>query len=174
MLPYGSSNSPCGEPNALLDAPYTQRSSKRGRFGGAGDGCITVVHTTTSHSPSSIAAAARHTMPTEDAPPRSRRSAKFTENPQYSAIVAGWNCADSVMSAAQQMPSTSWASIPASASASATTSAQAWSGMRGSPVGCRSAFHSEYPTMHASPRRPMAGEAIWAGASTPTGLNVRS
>ncbi len=168
MLPNGSSNSAWGEPHALLDAPYTQRSSKRGGIGGAGDGCITVAHTTTSHSPSSMAAAARHTMPTDEAPPRSSRSAKFTENPQYSAIVAGWNCSDSVMSAAQQMPSTSWASIPASASAAATASAQAWSGRRGSPVGCRSAFHSEYPTMHASPRRPMAGEAIWARGTDPT------
>src|SRR6476660_3261519 len=119
-LPYGTSNSACGEPHSMLDAPYTARGLTPDRAPGAGGrGWPTVAHTTTSQSPSSTAAAARHTIPTAVAPPRSMRSAKFTDQPQYSAIVAGTNRDVSATSPAHTTPSTSADGIPASASASA-------------------------------------------------------
>ena len=79
-----------------------------------------------------IAAAARHTAATADAPPRSTRSAKSTDHPQYSAIVAGWNIADSPVSPTHTRPVTSCDAMPASASErddrSAHCSSENWRG----------------------------------------------
>ena len=77
-----------------------------------------MTHSTVLHNPSSMAAAARQTMPTELAPPRSTTSAKSMDTPRYSAAMAGtnmpasWNCGPMVMS-----PSTSFSVRPASSSA---------------------------------------------------------
>ena len=120
---------------------WTRRtaSGRRAAAGPAARGLGAEAHaqTTTSHKPSSIAAAARHTMPTEEAPPRSSRSAKFTDQPQYSATVAGLNSDVSPTSLPTQTPSTSRGSMPASASASAASSAHCSSENRGTPVKCR-------------------------------------
>ena len=88
--------------------------------------------TTTSQMPSSMAAAARHTMPAGVAPPRSTRSAKSTDQPQYSATVAGTNCWASKMSAPTTSPPTSRLWMPASRRASAARPAHC------SRVSCRS------------------------------------
>ncbi len=124
-------------------------------IGDGGRGSPTVAHTTTLQIPSSMAAAARHTMPTADAPPRSVRSAKLTFHPQYSASVAGTNMLDSTTSPAQTMPSTSDAANPASASASAASPAHCSTVRRGVPANFRCDGRSAKPTMLASPRSPM-------------------
>ena len=88
------SNSAWGEPMMSDDAPYGDHA--RGMcFGSDGVGRPGAAQTTTSHRPNSMAAAARHTMPTGVAPPRSTRSAKFTCQPRYSATVDGTNISDS-------------------------------------------------------------------------------
>src|SRR3954449_3655379 len=88
------SNSACGEPVMFDDAPNDNHV--RGMFAPTdGVGRLGAAHTTTSHRPSSIAAAARQTMPIGVAPPRSTRSAKSTRQPRYSATVDGTNISDS-------------------------------------------------------------------------------
>src|SRR3954451_18371328 len=160
----------------MLDAPYTMRALRsRGTRGSGrgGRGCPTVAHTTTSHRPSSIAAAARHTIPTAVAPPRSMRSAKFTDQPQYSATVAGTNSDASATSPAQTTPSMSADGIPASASASAANPAHCSRVSVGVPVNFRSAGRSAMPTMHASPRRPVTGGIVRALGSALGGQRPR-
>src|SRR3981081_3790583 len=107
MLPYVISNSAWGEPQTLLEAPYTTRSLKATGLGEDGRGEDAVAIITTSQMPSSMAAAARHTMPTDEAPPRSTASARLTDHPQYSAMVAGPNRVVSATSPAQTRTVTS-------------------------------------------------------------------
>src|SRR6185503_8857779 len=109
------SNSAWGEPVMFDDAPNADQL--RGAFAASdGVGRLGAAHTTTSHRPSSIAAAARHTMPIGVAPPRSTRSAKLTPHPRYSATVDGTNISDS-RSVEQHRPLTSRDESPASSSA---------------------------------------------------------
>ena len=106
------SNSAWGEPVMLDDAPNADHV--RGMFAASdGVGRLGAAHTTTSHRPSSMAAAARHTMPIGVAPPRSTRSAKLTPQPRYSATVDGTNISDS-RSVEQHRPLTSCDVRPAS------------------------------------------------------------
>src|SRR6478735_9535002 len=150
------SNSACGEPVMFDDAPNDDHerdvlaaSDGVGRLGAA--------QTTTSHRPSSMAAAARHTMPIGVAPPRSTRSAKLTFHPRYSATVEGTNISDS-RNVEQHRPLTSCDDSPASASASAARSAHCSSVKRRSPRYLRSGAYSAMPAMTASPRNPMLGD----------------
>ncbi len=83
------------------------------------------------------------------------RSAKFTDQPQYSAMVAGTNSDASATSPAHTRPSTSDDAMPASANASAASAAHCSTVSVGVPVNLRSAARSAIPTMHASPRRPV-------------------
>ncbi len=102
-----------------------------------------------------MAAAARHTIPTAVAPPRSIRSARFTDQPQYSAMVAGTNSDASATSPAHTRPSTSDEAMPASATAAAASPAHCSPVWVGVPANWRAAARSAIPTMHASPRRPV-------------------
>src|SRR4051794_41630879 len=99
----------------MLDAPNTARGFGPRDPGEGGGGRPAVAHPPPSQIPSSIATAARHAMPTADAPPRSVRSAKFTDQPQYSAMVAGRKSEASATSPAHTRPSTSAGPAPAPA-----------------------------------------------------------
>ena len=128
--------------NLGLEAPVAAQST-RGPFGfsGRGRGRAGAAHTTTSHRPSSIAAAARHNMPMGLAPPMSTRSAKLTLQPQYSATVAGTKSVDSRRSETTN-PFTSEDAMPASANASAASCAHC-SSWKALPPRCfRSLGHS--------------------------------
>ncbi len=67
-----------------------------GRFSVTGvSGVAGTTHNTALHRPSSMAAAARHTIATALAPPRSTSSAKFAFTPRYSMTVEGTKICDS-------------------------------------------------------------------------------
>ncbi len=81
-------------------------------------------HSTARHSPSCIAAAARHAMATALVPPRSTVSAKPTCSPRYSATTAGTKAVASLKWAPfTASPSMSCRVRPASISASRARSA---------------------------------------------------
>jgi hypothetical protein len=75
----------------LLDPPKCNESLTCGGFLSLKgvNGVPGSTHSTALQRPSSIAAAARHTIAAALAPPRSTISAKFTFTPRYSAIVDG-------------------------------------------------------------------------------------
>src|SRR4051794_11763476 len=139
----------------MLDAPNTARGFGPRDTGDGGRGRPAVAHPTTSQIPSSIAAAARHAMPTADAPPRSVRSAKFTDQPQYSAMVAGRKSEASATSPAHTRPSTSAGSMPASARAAAASPAPTSLVSEGGPLNFPSDGRPAVPTMDASPPPPL-------------------
>src|SRR5262245_26086286 len=118
---------------------------------GGGGGTLGQSTRQVSQAPTSIAAAARHTMPAPVAPPRSTTSPKFARTPRYSAAADGPNIGDS-QTGGTSRPSTSPFSIPASARAPAASSAQA-SSMNIGRSQTRSGFHSASPATAAA-RRP--------------------
>src|SRR3954451_11343788 len=138
-----------------------------------GVGRLGAAHTTTSHRPSSIAAAARHTMPIGVAPPRSTRSAKLTFQPRYSATVDGTNISDS-RSVEQHSPVTSFDDSPAYSSASPARSAHCASVNFRSPRNFRSGAYSAIPAMTAFPRRPTLGIVTTAPLVSPAVLDRRA
>src|SRR5205807_6689627 len=68
-FPNGISNSACGDPHRGEEAPSSPQPSGAAGGGDGGRGRVGTAHTTTSHRPSSIAAAARQTIPAGEAPP---------------------------------------------------------------------------------------------------------
>ena len=141
----------------MLDAPYTMRAPRsRGGRATAGRGCPTVAHTTTSHRPSSIAAAARHDHPDRggaaevDALGEVHRPAavlgdgRGNEQRRLGDVAA--------RTPGRRPPTTRCRRRPARRP---PAPAHCSSVSVGVPVNLRSAGRSAIPTMHASPRRPV-------------------
>src|SRR3954471_20982810 len=136
----------------MLDAPNTARGFGPRDTGDGGRGRPAVAHTTTSQIPSSIATAARHAMPTADAPPRSVRSAKFTDQPQYSAMVAGRKSEASATSPAHTRPSTSAGARPPGGRAAGAGPAPCAVVGEAGPVTPGPDGRKGMPAVHPSPR----------------------